>query len=136
MEEEANVEEIKKQNKQLLDEFEQELIDKKLSAKTIYKHVNNIDFYINTFLLYDEFVEAKKGTLFIGEFLGYWFIKKAMWSSVKQINENATSLKKFYTFLYKRGDIRKETLDSLKERIKLEKPQWHVEMRRYDFPFI
>ncbi|MDN6113433.1 MAG: hypothetical protein L0I72_10220 [Tetragenococcus halophilus] len=52
MEEEANVEEIKKQNKQLLDEFEQELIDKKLSAKTIYKHVNNIDFYINTFLLF------------------------------------------------------------------------------------
>ncbi|QXN87535.1 hypothetical protein KV134_03820 [Tetragenococcus halophilus] len=76
MEEEANVEEIKKQNKQLLDEFEQELIDKKLSAKTIYKHVNNIDFYINTFLLYDEFVEAKKELCLLESFWVTGLLKK------------------------------------------------------------
>ncbi len=31
-------------------------------------------------------------------FLGYWFIKKAMWSSPVQIKSNAASLKKFFTF--------------------------------------
>lgn len=132
---EAKAEEIRKQNEQLLVEFQQYLIDKQLSTKTINKHVPNVDFYINQFLLHDVLVEAKEGVPFISEFLGYWFIEKALWSSVAQINENATSLKKFYTFLYERGDIDKETLDELKDTIKEEKPEWLETMQRYDDPF-
>lgn len=132
---EAKAAKIREQNEQLLDEFQQYLIDKQLSVKTINKHTDNIDFYINGFLLYDEVLEAKQGARAIGHFLGYWFIRKAMWSSVAQINENATSLKKFYTFMYERGDIDKETLDELKDTIKEEKPEWLETMQRYDDPF-
>ena len=31
-------------------------------------------------------------------FLGFWFIRKAMWASQSSIKGNATSLKKLYTF--------------------------------------
>ncbi len=129
---EEEIEKIKNQNEQLLSEFQQSLTDKKLSTKTIDKHVLNVDFYINQFLLRDVLVEAKDGVPFIGEFLGYWFIRKAMWSSVAQINENIASFKKFYTFLYERGDIDKETLDDLKDTIKEGKSEWVANMRSYD----
>lgn len=49
-----------------------------LSADTIKKHISNVDFYINEFLLYEGPDEAKNGHLGIGLFLGYWFIKKQL----------------------------------------------------------
>jgi len=52
-----------------------------LSKKTIDKHVSNVDFYINDFLLYEDAIEAADGVSSMGMFLGYWFIRKAMWSS-------------------------------------------------------
>jgi hypothetical protein len=36
-------------------------------------------------------------------FLGYWFIKKAMWAKQSAIKSNAASLKKFYTFMHEKG---------------------------------
>lgn len=69
-------------------------------------------------------------------FLGYWFIKKAMWSSPAQIKSNAASLKKFYTFLFEKGQIDKEDLDDLKERIKEDMPEWIATMTRYEDPSI
>lgn len=132
---EAKVAKIKEQNEQLLAEFQQSLFNQQLSRKTIDKHMFNVEFYINTFLLHDdELLEAKAGAPLISEFLGYWFIKKALWSSVDEINKNATSLKKFYTFLNEKGDISNEELDVLKETIKLEKPEWLEEVRRFDDP--
>jgi len=44
----------------------------------IDKHLYNVDFYINNFLLHEEANEAKTGYTDIGFFLGFWFIKKAM----------------------------------------------------------
>jgi site-specific recombinase XerD len=69
-------------------------------------------------------------------FLGYWFIKKAMWASKASIKSNAASLKKFYTYLYERGSIEKEDLASLKETIKEEMPEWIATLERYDDPSI
>lgn len=133
---EADCEKIRKANNKLLSQFEAWLKTARLKGKTINKHVNNIDFYINEFLLYEDAVEAKDGALDIGMFLGYWFIKKAGWSSPAQIRSNATSLKKFYTFLFENGQIDKEDLDDLKECIKEDMPEWIATMERYDDPSI
>ncbi|WP_440895459.1 hypothetical protein ACS127_12960 [Amphibacillus sp. Q70] len=133
---ELECEKIRKQNNQLLDEFSHWLKEKKLSEKTIRKHTDNVDFYINQFLLYYDPIEAKDGSLNVGEFLGYWFIKKAMWSSVSQIKENAASLKKFYTFMNEKGHVDQETLAELKTEIKDEMPEWLETMKRYDDPSI
>jgi intergrase/recombinase len=107
-----------------------------LSEKTLKNHLSNIDFYINEYLLYEDAVEAKDGVDSVSDFLGYWFIKKAMWASESSIKSNATSLKKFYTFLLEKGLIDKEDLQQLKETIKEEMDDWLETLKRYDNPDI
>ena len=133
---EAACEEIREDNAKLLEKFEEWLRQKNLTPKTIHTHTENVDFYINEFLLYEDAVEAKDGSDEIGMFLGYWFIKKAMWASPAQIKSNAASLKKFYTFMNEQGEISDELLAQFKETVKEEMPEWIATMRRYDNPDI
>ena len=123
---------IRASNRKLLDDFASWLQQSGLSQKTINKHTRNVDFYINVFLLYEDAVEPQEGVHRIDTFLGYWFIRKAMWSSATSIKSNATSLKKFYTFLHERGLVSQDDLDLLKETIKEEMPDWLATSARYD----
>ena len=107
-----------------------------LSKKTIDKHVSNVDFYINDFLLYEDAIEAADGVSSMGMFLGYWFIRKAMWSRKAAIKENAASLKKFYKFMLEKKKFSKESFEYLKETIKEDMPEWTATMERYDNPDI
>ncbi len=127
---------IRKANKQLLSKFELSLKSSGLSKNTTNNHVSNIDFYINEYLLYEDAIEARDGVEAVGMFLSYWFIKKAMWASQSSIKGNATSLKKFYSFLYEKGLIEKDDLDDLKETIKEGMPEWLATLDRYDDPSV
>ena len=127
---------IRKENENLLIDFKKWLSGKKLSKKTIDKHVSNVDFYINDFLLYEDAIEAADGVSSMGMFLGYWFIRKAMWSRKAAIKENAASLKKFYEFMLEKKKIAKESFEYLKETIKEDMPEWTATMERYDNPDI
>jgi site-specific recombinase XerD len=133
---EESCKKIRKANERLLNEFEVWLKSSGLSEKTTNNHVSNINFYINEYLLYEDATEAKDGVHAVGMFLGYWFIKKAMWASQASIKDNAASLKKFYTFLLDKGLIDKEDLIDLKQMIKKEMPEWLATLRRYDDPSI
>lgn len=133
---EAACEQIREENEALLDEFEEWLEQKKLNPKTIRRHAENVDFYINEFLLYEDAVEAKNGPVHIGMFLGYWFIRKAMWASPAQIKANAASLKKFYVFMQEKGEIDLKKLELMKATIKKRMPEWLARMERYDDPDI
>ncbi len=121
---EADCQKIRKVNHELLTDFESWLESSGLSEKTINNHVSNIDFYINEYLLYEDAVEAKDGVDMVSDFLGYWFIKKALLASQSSIKANAGSLKKFYTFLLEKGLIDKDDLRELKETIKEEMSEW------------
>jgi hypothetical protein len=88
------------------------------------------------YLLYEDPVEPQDGVDSVSMFLGYWFIRKAMWASESSIRSNAASLKKFYAFLHERGLVTKDDLDSLKETIKEEMPDWLATVARYDDPSI
>jgi hypothetical protein len=127
---------IRQSNAELLDEFENWLRKSDLTDRTVSKHIENIDFYINEYLLYEDAVEPQDGIDSVSMFLGYWFIKKAMWASESSIKSNAASLKKFYAFLHERGAVSKDDLDSLKETIKEEMPDWLATLVRYDDPSI
>ena len=128
------VEEIRKENGKLLATFESWLRKKDLSKKTIDKHFNNVDFFLNYYLVYyDPPTEAKDGWDSVGNFLGYFFIKKAMWSSPAQVKANATSLKKFYTCMFEEcGMLEELELKELSATIKSELPEWMETSRRYD----
>ena len=127
---------IRAVNATLLADFEQWLTEKGLAKNTIRQHVENVELYVNTFLLYEEAVPAKDGASRISMFLGYWFIRKAMWSSPSSIKQNAASLKKFYTFMHEQGQIKADELQYLKETIKEEMPEWAGRVERHDDPDI
>ena len=131
---EADCKAIRKANKRLLNEFKTWLKASALSEKTNKDHLLNIDFYINDYLLYEDVNEAKEGVFCVSMFLGYWFIKKAMWASRANIKRNAASLTKFYTFMFEKCLISKEGLTNLKQTIKEKMPEWLATMDRYDDP--
>ncbi len=133
---EKECERIRKNNEKLLKDFSNRLSEKNLSKSTIEKHCDKVDFYVNEYLLYEDATEAKEGVHSIGMFLGYWFIRKAMWASESSIKGNAASLRKFYQFLHEKGDVDKESFHDMKERIKEEMPDWLATIRRYDDPNI
>ncbi len=129
---EAECEKRREENHTFLMGFTRYLKNKKLSQKTIDKHVGNIDFYINDFLLYENPEEAADGVNRVNYFLGYWFIKKAMWASTTSIKENITSLKHFYSYMNKIGQVSDEELSDLKNVIKENKDEWIDTIQRYD----
>jgi intergrase/recombinase len=116
----------------MLTEFGNWLKASGLSEKTTKNHVSNIDFYANEFLLYEDPTKPEEGICSVGMFLGYWFIKKALWASKSSIKNNATSLIKFYTFLLEKELIEQDELSDLKKRIKEDMPEWLERLRRYD----
>jgi len=126
---------IRKANAELLEGFTAWMMNKGLSAATIKKHAANTDFYINECLTYDDPPQsAAEGVGRLDYFLGYWFIRKAMWASQTAIRENAASLKKFYTYLAEIGHVTAENLADLREDIKVGMPEWTATVRRYDDP--
>ena len=129
---EADCKKIRSSNKKLLNDFKKWLQSFGLSEKTIRSHISNIDFYINEYLLYEDIIKAEDGISSVNMFLGYWFIKKAMWASKASIKNNATSLTKFYTFLLEKGLIEQSDLSELKAIIKEEMPEWLETLKRYD----
>lgn len=129
---EADCEKIRRSNKKLLAEFGNWLKSSGLSEKTTKNHVSNIEFYANEFLLYEDPTKPEEGICSVGMFLGYWFIKKALWASKSSIKNNATSLIKFYTFLLEKELIEQDELSDLKKRIKEDMPEWLERLRRYD----
>ncbi len=133
---EQDCEKIRKDNEKILDEFEKWLSDKKLSPKTIANHYDNVEFYINNFLLYEKATDASDGVYRIDRFLGYWFIKKAMWASKSSIKGNATSIKKFYEFMLEKGIVDEDDYFELKEEIKDNMQEWLDTLDRYDDPEI
>ena len=127
---------IRQENGKLLDEFANWLAAKGSSETTVGRHCENIGFYLNDFLLYEDAESAEDGVLRVGMFLGYWFIRKAMWASQASIRSNAASLKKFYTFMLEKGKVNQQDLDDMKMEIKQEMPEWLATLARYDDPDI
>ncbi len=128
---------IQKANKKLLEGFREWMKAKGLGEATVKKHAQNTDFYINHCLLYDDPPKsAAEGVSGLDYFLGYWFIRKAMWASESSIRENTTSLKKFYTYMKETGQVGDDDLAELREEIREGLPEWLETVRRYDDPSI
>ena len=123
---------IQTENSLLLFEFRGWLKAKGLSDKTIETHVSNINFFINTYLLHREALRAKEGVWEISFYQVYWFIRKALWSSVANIKSNAASFKKFYKFMHEKGEIDDEALEEVNWMVKEEMAEWIEEMENFE----
>lgn len=128
---EKQVEETQKNNEIILLEFEQWLESKSLKPKTITKHVDNMRFFANQYLLRYEICPIEEGSSSIGIYLGDYFIRKTCWASKYTIQENIAGFKKFYTFLCEKGTISKSDFEYMLEIIKEEKADWIEEVETY-----
>lgn len=125
---------IKKINNGLLEIFEKDLTAAGLTDNTVDRHLNNVAFYLNTFLLLDEALPMESGLYNLSLFLGEFFIRKCMWSTPKTIKSTAASIKKFYRCMLDHGKIEKEDYDYLCEEIRDEMGNWQATCEAYNDP--
>jgi len=135
------VKSIQKRNESLLYNFRGWLKRSGLGESTINKHINNISFFINEYLAYEDISQnedeitlchPEDGIKLVDYFLGYWFIKKAMWADENSVKSNITSIKKFYTFMQSLNLISQDELQSLNQEIKENKKNWIDAVNRYN----
>lgn len=119
---EEQCEVIRSENNRKLELFRDSL--QGLSQKTIDKHISNVDFYINDYLLYEEPLSYENGIRKIDDFLGYFFIRKCMWSTPGTIKSTAASIKKFYKCMMEHGMIGEDDYQELCWTIKEGMPEW------------
>ena len=132
-EREKQLKENTKRNEDYLKMFEKSLEEKQLTAKTIRKHVSNIDFYLNDYLTYyDEIIKMEDGTQYTRSFLGDWFIRKAMWASKSSIKEMASSLKKFYEYMSVLGFVKISDYQEMCYEIKDNMDRYLENLEDYD----
>ena len=127
---------IKRENTALLKKFATWMHKQGASERTVGTHLSNAAFYIQEYLLYEQPLRPGEGTSGIGMYLGYWFIRKAAWSSPANVKNNATSLVKFYSFMLAKGLITAEQLARMRSAIRAEMPHWQERARRYNDPAI
>lgn len=96
---EIKLEENTKRNEKYIKEFEKWLNEKGLVNKTIKKHLNNTDLYINDYLNYYDIIKAEEGIYEVYSFLNGWFIEKCLWASKSSLKEMTASIKKFYQYM-------------------------------------
>jgi len=115
---------IRAENAVLLEGFETWLKESGLKEKTVRKHLGNVSFYIDDYLLYDDIVRPQDGLSAVNGFFNWFFPRKAMWSSVTTTKETAASLKKFYRYLSENGLVEASDYQEFFAEVKSEMPEW------------
>lgn len=133
MDYDAWVEEISKANNKIIDEFEQFLKTKKLSKKTINRHIDNVDTFANYYLTNYSYC----GTIFDGyknfeDFFGYWLITKYLIISKSFMTAMITTMKKFYTFLFLNGYIDEDSCADAFATLKYGKEEWLEQLEMFE----
>lgn len=122
----------RRENDGYIDEFAAWLEQSRLAPATIRRHVNNVEFYLNTYLLREDALPMEEGCRRLGDFLGYFFIVKCMWSTPATTRSNVASLKKFYRCMLELGHIGQESYDELLDSIRDGKDEWVEACERYN----
>ena len=131
---ERAVEEQLGRNDTYLDEFEAWLLESGLKEKTIQNHLRNVEFFINDYLQREGASDVEEGCQRVDDFLGYFFIRKCMWSTPSSIRQNAASLKKFYKCMVEKGHVGQRDLDLLLATIKEQMPLWIEDCEKFNDP--
>lgn len=115
---EQKVEQNQKRNKKYIKEFTEWLNEKRLSKKTIRKHLDNVKLYINEYLNYYDVIKVEDGIEEVDDFLEGWFIKKCLFATKTSLKETTASLKKFYQYMSEYNYVKKEDYKQLCSIIK------------------
>jgi len=108
----TKVQAIQAYNQPLLNSFQEWLKQAGLVEKTVKAHVENIDFFTEYLVYYDDPLkkldEADSSDVWM--FLSDWFPRKAMWASPSSVKSNIASFKKFFQWMGETGRVSPETV--------------------------
>lgn len=127
-------EDIKNTNNSLLELFCDDLKKAGLTDKTINRHLSNVDFFINQYLIRTDALSMESGITMIDDFLGNFFIRKCMWSTPANIKTTAASIKKFYKCMLDHEKITKQDYELLCTIIKDSMDTWQKDCAVYNDP--
>ena len=90
-----------------------------LATKTIKRHLQNMDFFLNTYLLFDEAnpLSMQEGVNTIDDFLGYFLEEKTYFADSTK-RSFVTSLRKFYKSMAIYGKISAEEYNEVEDALK------------------
>lgn len=129
---EKQVKNNQKRNQKFIDEFENWLKEKKLTPKTINKHIGNIDLFLNDYLNYYDVSTMEEGIFDAVFFLKDWFIRKCMWVTVTSIKEMTSSLKKFYQCMSEKNYVSVEDYKEMCSELKNNMDDIFNTLERFD----
>lgn len=131
---EKKCDEIRQLNDEYLLLFKKDLEFSGLAPRTIQRHISNVDFFINTYLLRETPQTMDKGIYDVDIFLGLFFIRKCGWSTPGTIRSTATSIKKFYKCMVDHGKVKDSAYKFLCSEIKENIKQWQDDCAMYNDP--
>ena len=108
---------VHQQNSSYLQLFEADL--QGLAPKTIKHHLQNMDFFLNTYLLFDEAhpLSMQDGVNSIDDFIGYFLEEKTYFADSTK-RSFVTSLRKFYKSMAAHGKITSEQHEDVAESLR------------------
>ena len=109
-------ENFNQQNSSYLHLFEADLHG--FAPRTIKRHLQNMDFFLNTYLVFDEAcpLTMEEGVNAIDDFLGYFLEEKTYFTDSTK-RSFVTSLRKFYKSMAKHGKITPEQYEDVVESL-------------------
>lgn len=129
---EEKCKEIREENERMLELFEASM--QNLKPQTIRRHLSNVAFYLDDYLLRYDALTFRDGVWELPGFLGDFFIRKCMWSTPASIKSTAASIKKFYKCMMDNGLIPKADYAQLCEIIKENMEDWQETCAIYNDP--
>ena len=110
-----------------------EMEHKGLSDKTIRKHFQNVELYVE-FLNFHHDADIEHGVeyTYLADFFGYYFIRKCMWSTPATLKSTAASIKKFYKCMAEHQVIDEESYKEFLSIMKDFVPEWMEECDDYN----
>lgn len=108
---------LHQQNSSYLHLFESDLHG--LAPKTIKRHLQNMDFFLNTYLVFDESnpLSMQDGVNSIDGFLGYFLEEKTYFTDSTK-RSFVASLRKFYKSMVAHGKITPEQYEDVVESLR------------------
>lgn len=125
---------LEERNDILADLFYKWLLDEGLSEKVSSRHADNADLLLNAYLLQREECNMEQGPSYLGDFFGYFYIRKCMWSTPNNLKSTAASIKKFYKCMEEKGLMPPGTYEDVRTTIKELLPEWMEECESYNDP--
>lgn len=122
-----------RRNSELIQAFRDWRAGQGAGAEELEAHEFNLDFYLNHYLQFGSSRGAADGASpdLVRDFLGDFFVHKAMWTDVEEQKSSIASLLAFYCWLEDKGEVPPGSCRGLTELVEAEKEAWFAAMDRY-----